>query len=126
MLSPEQRKRKQRLTRYVIILCLLCIPLLIWLQRRLLQGDLNLPVSSTVLIFALININGLLLLLMLYLIFRNLVELIFERRNRIVGSRLRIKLAAAFVSLSRRATNANKIRNSSFEKRGHGTEAAKT
>ncbi len=100
MLSPEQQKRKQRLTRYVIILCLLLIPLLIWLQRRLLQGDLNLPVSSTVLIFALININGLLLLLMLYLILRNLVELIFERRNRIIGSRLRTKLAAAFVSLS--------------------------
>ncbi len=100
MLNPEQRKRKQRLTRYVIALCLLLIPLLIWLQRRLLQGDLSLPVSSTVLIFALININGLLLLLMLYLILRNLVELIFERRNRIIGSRLRTKLAAAFVSLS--------------------------
>ncbi|CAK8715110.1 histidine kinase [Candidatus Electronema halotolerans] len=99
-MNPEQRKRKQRLTRYVIALCLLLIPLLIWLQRRLLQGDLNLPVSSTVLIFALININGLLLLLMLYLILRNLVELIFERRNRIIGSRLRTKLAAAFVSLS--------------------------
>ena len=99
-MTPEQRKRKQRLTRYVIALCLLLIPLLIWLQRRLLQGDLNLPVSSTVLIFALININGLLLLLMLYLILRNLVELIFERRNQIIGSRLRTKLAAAFVSLS--------------------------
>ncbi|MCW5199109.1 PAS domain-containing sensor histidine kinase, partial [Desulfobulbus sp. F3] len=100
MLTPEQRQRKQRLIRWVIACCLLLIPLLIWLQRRLLQGELNLPVSSTVLIFALININGLLLLLMLYLILRNLVELLFERRNRIIGARLRTKLAAAFVSLS--------------------------
>ena len=100
MLSPEQRKKKQRLIRTVIVSCLLLIPLLIWLQRQLLQGELNLPVSSTVLIFALININGLLLLLMLYLILRNLVELLFERRNRIVGARLRGKLVAAFVSLS--------------------------
>ncbi|WP_417908629.1 ATP-binding protein [Candidatus Electronema sp. PJ] len=99
-LSPEQRKHKQRLIRLVIGFCLLLIPLLIWLQRQLLQGELNLPVSSTVLIFALININGLLLLLMLYLILRNLVELLFERRNRIVGARLRTKLATAFVSLS--------------------------
>uniref|UniRef100_UPI004056BE24 ATP-binding protein n=1 Tax=Candidatus Electronema sp. TaxID=2698783 RepID=UPI004056BE24 len=100
MLSPEQRKKKQRLIRTVIVSCLLLIPLLVWLQRQLLQGELNLPVSSTVLIFALININGLLLLLMLYLILRNLVELLFERRNRIVGARLRGKLVAAFVSLS--------------------------
>ncbi|CAK8716054.1 MAG: two-component system, NtrC family, nitrogen regulation sensor histidine kinase NtrY [Candidatus Electronema aureum] len=100
MLSPEQKKHKQRLIRWVIAFCLLLIPLLIWIQRRLLWGDLNLPVSSTVLIFALININGLLLLLMLYLILRNLVELIFERRNGILGARLRTKLVAAFVSLS--------------------------
>jgi two-component system nitrogen regulation sensor histidine kinase NtrY len=100
MLSPEQKKHKQRLIRWVIAFCLLLIPLLIWIQRRLLWGDLNLPVSSTVLIFALININGLLLLLMLYLILRNLVELLFERRNGILGARLRTKLVAAFVSLS--------------------------
>ena len=56
--------------------------------------------SSTVLIFALININGLLLLLMLYLILRNLVELIFERKNKILGSGLRTRLVVAFVSLS--------------------------
>jgi len=100
MLTPEQRKRKQRLIRWVIVFCLLLIPFLIWIQRQLLQGQLNLPVSSTVLIFALININGLLLLLLLYLILRNLVELLFERRNRIVGARLRGKLVAAFVFLS--------------------------
>ncbi|MCI5225266.1 MAG: PAS domain-containing sensor histidine kinase, partial [Candidatus Electrothrix sp. AX2] len=75
MLTSEQRKQKQRLTRYVIIFCMLLIPLLAYTQRSLLKGELNLPLSSTVLIFALININGLLLLLMLYLILRNLVEL---------------------------------------------------
>ncbi|CAK8725403.1 histidine kinase [Candidatus Electrothrix laxa] len=100
MLTPEQRKQKQRLTRYVIVCCMLLIPLLAYTQRNLLGGELNLPLSSTVLIFALININGLLLLLMLYLILRNLVELVFERRNKILGSRLRVRLVIAFVSLS--------------------------
>ncbi|MCI5114339.1 MAG: HAMP domain-containing protein [Candidatus Electrothrix sp. AX1] len=100
MLTSEQRKQKQRLTRYVIIFCMLLIPLLAYTQRSLLKGELNLPFSSTVLIFALININGLLLLLMLYLILRNLVELIFERKNSILGSRLRVRLVIAFVSLS--------------------------
>ncbi|MCW5212308.1 HAMP domain-containing protein [Desulfobulbus sp. TB] len=100
MLTSEQRKQKQRLTRYVIIFCMLLIPLLAYTQRSLLKGELNLPLSSTVLIFALININGLLLLLMLYLILRNLVELVFERKNSILGSRLRVRLVIAFVSLS--------------------------
>ncbi len=100
MLTSEQRKKKQRLIRYVIGFCLLLIPLLAYLQRGLLKGDFNLPISSTVLIFALININGLLLLLMLYLVLRNLVELIFERQQKILGSRLRTRLVISFVSLS--------------------------
>ena len=100
MLTPEQRKRKQRLIRVVIAFCLLLIPALAYLQRGLLGADLNLPVSSTILIFALININGLLLLLMLYLVLRNLVELIFERNQQIMGSRLRTRLVISFVSLS--------------------------
>ena len=100
MLTAEQKKRKQRLIRVVIAFCLLLIPALAYLQRGLLGADFNLPVSSTILIFALININGLLLLLMLYLVLRNLVELIFERNQKIMGSRLRTRLVISFVSLS--------------------------
>ncbi len=100
MLTSEQKKKKQRLIRYVIGFCALLIPLLGYLQSSLLKGDFNLPISSTVLIFALININGLLLLLMLYLVLRNLVELIFERKQKILGSRLRTRLVISFISLS--------------------------
>ncbi|BCO08833.1 PAS domain-containing sensor histidine kinase [Desulfolithobacter dissulfuricans] len=100
MLTPEQRQKKRRLVRYVIGCCVLLIPLLGYLQASILRGNLNLPVSSTVLVFALININALLLLLMLYLVLRNLVELIFERRHNILGSKLRTRLVVSFVSLS--------------------------
>jgi two-component system nitrogen regulation sensor histidine kinase NtrY len=100
MLTAQQRQKKQRLIRIVIVCCLLLIPLLGSVQRGLLNGELTLPLSSTVLIFALININGLLLLLMLYLVLRNLVELIFERKQQLLGSRLRTRLVACFVSLS--------------------------
>jgi two-component system nitrogen regulation sensor histidine kinase NtrY len=100
MLTAEQKKKKQRLVRAVIAFCLLLIPVLSYVQRGLLSGDFILPISSTILIFALININGLLLLLMLYLVLRNLVELVFERRQKILGSRLRTRLVICFVSLS--------------------------
>jgi two-component system nitrogen regulation sensor histidine kinase NtrY len=100
MLTREQKKNKQRLVRYVIIFCALLIPLLGYLQSGLLKGETSLPISSTVLIFALININGLLLLLMLYLVLRNLVELIFERKQKILGSKLRTRLVISFIALS--------------------------
>lgn len=100
MLTPEQKKKKQRLIRYVIVFCGLLIPLLGYLQSGLLKGETSLPISSTVLIFALININSLLLLLMLYLVLRNLVELIFERKQKILGSKLRTRLVISFIALS--------------------------
>ncbi len=100
MLNAEQKKKKQRLVRLVIVFCLLLIPVLGYVQRGLLSGEFNLPISSTILIFALININGLLLLLMLYLVLRNLVELVFERNQNILGARLRTRLVVCFVSLS--------------------------
>ncbi|PIE58319.1 MAG: PAS domain-containing sensor histidine kinase [Desulfobulbus propionicus] len=100
MLTLEQREKKQRLIRYVIVFCFALIPLLGYLQKGLLKGEFHLPMSSTVLIFALININGLLLLLMLYLVLRNLVELVFERNQKILGAKLRTRLAVSFVALS--------------------------
>ncbi len=100
MLTQEQKKKKQRLIRYVIIFCALLIPVLGYVQSGLLKGETSLPISSTVLIFALININGLLLLLMLYLVLRNLVELIFERKQKILGSKLRTRLVISFIALS--------------------------
>lgn len=100
MLTPQQRQAKRRYIRYVIIFCCALIPALALLQHILLKGTYTLPLSSTILIFALININGLLLLLMIYLVLRNLVELIFERRLNIIGSKLRTRLVVSFISLS--------------------------
>jgi len=100
MLTPQQRQNKRRYIRYVIIFCCSLIPLLAFLQRLLLKGTFSLPISSTILIFGLINLNGLLLLLMVYLVLRNLVELIFERKYNILGSKLRTRMVVSFVSLS--------------------------
>ena len=100
MLTPEQRQKKRKLIRYTIFFCCALIPLFALVQQILLKGTFSLPISSTILIFALININGLLLLLMLYLVLRNLVELIFERKQNILGSKLRTKMVVSFVSLS--------------------------
>ena len=58
------------------------------------------PILGNVIVFALININIILLLLLIFLILRNLLKLLFERKRKIVGFRLRTKLVVAFISLS--------------------------
>ncbi len=99
-ITEQQRQEKKRLIRWVIFFCLCLIPLFAWFQGRLFEQNLELPVNSNIVIFALININVILLLIVLFLILRNLAELLFERKLNILGSRLRTKLVISFLSLS--------------------------
>lgn len=100
VLSPEQRLQKKKLIRRIILVCLALIPLFAWLQRSLFDKEISLPVGSNVLIFALININLLLVLLVLFLVLRNLAELLFERKQKFLGTKLKTKLVISFISLS--------------------------
>ncbi len=99
-LSRKQQQQKKRIIRRVIITCLCLIPLFIWLERSLLNVDISLPVSSDILIFGVINLNVILVLLMLFLVLRNLAELFFESRQNVLGSKLKTKLVISFISLS--------------------------
>ncbi|MFC1821290.1 ATP-binding protein [Thermodesulfobacteriota bacterium] len=96
----EKDLRRRRRERYIIAFLLVIISLLTYLGINVFDLGLDLPVPNSVLIFALININVILLLLLLYLTVRNLVKLLFERKNRVMGARLRTKLVLAFVTLS--------------------------
>lgn len=92
-----KRRRKER----IVIACLVLVVLgLSYLGIRVFDLGLDLPVSSSILVFALININVILLLLLLFLTVRNLVKLFFERKKNIMGAKLRTKLVLAFMTLS--------------------------
>ncbi len=99
-LNQRQRQQKKRLIRLVICTCLCLIPLIAWLENSLLSVEVSLPISSDILIFGLINLNVILVLLMLFLILRNLAELFFESRQNVLGSKLKTKLVISFISLS--------------------------
>lgn len=98
--TPEQLIQKRRLIRWVIVICLGLIPLSIYIQSLLLKHETSLPASNNILIFALINLNVLLVLFILFLVLRNLAELLFERRANRLGSKLKTKLIASFLSLT--------------------------
>jgi len=99
-LDVQEAKRRKR-ERIIILVTVFLIALMTYLESRVFRGEaVVLPVSGNALIFGLINVNIILIILLIFLIVRNLVKLIYERRHGIVGSRLRTRLVAAFVSLT--------------------------
>ncbi len=99
-LDIQEAKRRKR-ERIIILVTVFLIALMTYLESRVFRGEaVVLPVSGNALIFGLINVNIILIILLIFLIVRNLAKLIYERRHGIVGSKLRTRLVAAFVSLS--------------------------
>ncbi len=96
----ERESRKRRNEFYIIMIISLLIVTFTYFEMRLPQVGEGIPIAHNVIIFSLININIILLLLLIFLVIRNLVKLIFERKQRILGAKLRTRLVAAFVSLS--------------------------
>jgi two-component system nitrogen regulation sensor histidine kinase NtrY len=98
-LSEKERKRRKR-EFILIFVILIVVALMTFVESRIINFGADIAVSNTVLMFILININLLLLVLMIYLVFRNLVKLIYDRRRNVLGSKIRTKLVIAFVSLT--------------------------
>ncbi len=102
----DKELRRRRRERIIIIVTIFVIAMVSLLGIHLSRRETILPISNNVLIFGLIiNINIILILIILilllvFLIVRNVVKLVFERRHGVLGYRLRTKLVAAFVSLS--------------------------
>ncbi len=94
----EARKRKRE--RIIMTVAAFLVALLSLAEYFLISGKGPFPLGSNILIFSIINLNILLILLLIFLIVRNLVKLIFEDKRNILGAKLRTKLVIAFVSLS--------------------------
>jgi two-component system nitrogen regulation sensor histidine kinase NtrY len=69
-------------------------------ETRLARFSNSSSLWGNIVFFLLINLNLILLVLLIFLVTRNLVKLVFERRHGIFGSRLRTRLVLAFVGLS--------------------------
>lgn len=100
--QEEQRSiRKKRRIWWIIAVCLMIMMGLTFLETKVLElGTVDFPVSGNVLVYVLINFNVLLLLLTVFLVLRNLVQLVFDRKRKILGARLRTKLVISFMSMA--------------------------
>jgi len=101
--ADDQAKKKdlRRRREILVILSLLfIIALLFFFQTHISTWKVEIPFPNNVLIISLIGLNILLVLLVIFLILRNVVKLLFERRKRVLGAKLRIKLIFSFIALS--------------------------
>ncbi|MCM2358892.1 MAG: ATP-binding protein [Geobacteraceae bacterium] len=96
--QTEARKRKRE--GIIVVISLLLIILLTRAELGLTRLSSEVTIGNNILIFGLVNIIVLLIILLVYLVFRNLAKLLMERRQNAIGAKLRTKLVLAFVGLS--------------------------
>jgi len=96
--SQESFRRKRE--GVIIIAIIFIVAFLTFLENRIVKFGTDIPVSNTVLMFILININLLLLILLIFLVFRNLFKLLYDRKKKAMGAKLRTKLVIAFGTLT--------------------------
>ncbi len=94
----EGKKRRRELF-FALPLAVLFL-LLTWLEFKLFDISQSLPFVHSVFFFGLVNFNIIILLLLLFLIFRNVVKVFAEKQQGVLGSTLKGKLIAAFVGFS--------------------------
>jgi len=95
----KEKKKRKRETLLIFILIPI-IGFLIYIESKSFNPDFQLRITNTFLFFILANLNIILLILFVFLVTRNFVKLIAERKRGIVGSRIRTKLVLLFVGLS--------------------------
>jgi two-component system nitrogen regulation sensor histidine kinase NtrY len=96
--DADSRRRRREVI--LIILIILVVALLTFVETRTIRFGTDIPVSNAILMFILININLLLLILLIFLVFRNLVKLLYDRRRKVMGAKLRTRLVVAFIVLT--------------------------
>lgn len=95
----EEHKRRKR-EGILIVAIIAVVTVLTFAVYRIIHFGIDIPISNTILIFILININLLLLILLIFLAFRNLIKLLYDRKRKVMGAKLRTKLVVAFIALT--------------------------
>ena len=97
---PQKELRKRKREWLIIAISLPFIILLTFAEVQLSRLSGNVPITSKILIFGFINVIILLIILLFYLVFRNVAKMLLEQKQSVIGAQLRTKLVIAFVSLS--------------------------
>ncbi len=98
-LQAAERRRRRREGGLILIAALLIL-LFAFFEDILPDVSADYTLVSNIAFFLLVNLNIILLALLVFLVVRNLLKLVLDRRRRILGSRLQARLVFAFIGLS--------------------------
>ena len=96
----QKESRKRRRERVAIGIVAALIVLLTLLEANLATLGGAVGFTSNIVIFALINLNVVLVVLLIFLVTRNVFKLILDRKRKILGSRIRSRLVVIFILFS--------------------------
>jgi two-component system nitrogen regulation sensor histidine kinase NtrY len=97
-LDEKELKKRRRELIIIVVVGILAITFTLIASQIFNKDDL--PLTTNIFVYGLTSINVILIILLLFLIIRNVVKLFYEHRRGIIGSKLRTKLVATFVGLS--------------------------
>lgn len=97
---PKNEIRKRKREAIIIVIATLLILFLTTAEIRLTQLSADTTIGSNIAIFGIINVVIMLVILLVYLVSRNVVKLLLESRSNPLATRLRTKLVFSFVGLS--------------------------
>ena len=95
-LSARRRKNVRKATLGLICIIVLMFTALIYFKKL----EPGTPLLNNVVVFALVNLNIILVMILVLLVVRNLVRLYNSPQRRTGGVRLQVKLIAAFVGFT--------------------------
>jgi len=98
--APPADARRRRREGFIILLTALAVVAFALFETRLPQFTGSGSLGTDAILVLLINLNLILLVLLVFLVGRNIVKLILDRRRRILGSHLSTRLVVAFIGIA--------------------------
>jgi len=98
--DPQASGRRRWREGWIILATGLAVVLLTIVETRPPSVGRSPGSLSDIVIVGLLNVNLILLVLLVFLVGRNVVKLVLDRRQRIMGSHLRTRLVVAFVAIT--------------------------
>lgn len=93
-IKETARRRRERI---VVLVLFLVVVAFTATEVSLLRVSAKLPLVNSIFFFGLMNLNIILIMLLLFLVFRNAVKLILDEKHGKIGSRLKTRLVFCFI-----------------------------
>ena len=98
--SPEAEPAKGRRERWAIGIVAVLVAALTLFEAHLAAVGGTVAFSSNIVIFALINLNVIFVVLLIFLVTRNIFKILLDRRRNLMGAKLRFRLVLIFICFS--------------------------